>query len=204
VLQESSDELARLPLAGPCGLAFCHQVDRLGHNITGPAGAAVMLQSFEHAEVAEGGGLASPVFQEVHTEELPQGPALMTVGQWGKIHFSGVFLKTASGVVECDLAARVRQSGPVQLASTYTVAATFSDLIAADEQSVVCRIPQTDMVLRITAGHRARLVLAEAGRAALRLQVMPWPPEVGQASLPQARTVQWNYTLALVNAADLV
>lgn len=204
MLQESSDELARLSVAGPCVLAFFRFRDQLGHGLTGLNRSAPWLQSFEQDEVAEGGGLASPVFQEVHAEELPQGPALMTVGQWGKIHFSGVFLHTQPGVVECDLAARVRQPGPVQLASTYTLAATFSDLIAADEQEVICRIPQTDLALRIQAGPRSRLLMAEAGRAAIRVQVMPWPPEAGLANLPPARTIQWNYTLALVNAAEIV
>ena len=203
MLQESSDELARLHLAGPFGLAFFRHVDRLGHALAGPASQPMLLQSLEQENVTQSGGLASPVVQEVHAEVLPQGPALMTVGQWGKIHFSGVFLHSSPGVLHCDMAARVRQAGPVQLASTYTLAATSSDLIAADETAILCRIPQTDMHLRISAGNRTRLVLAEAGRSALRVQAMPWPMEP-ENQPAVARTIQWNYTLALVNAADLV
>lgn len=197
---EINNELARLSLAGPFSLLFVQDPDRTAHRfVLQTIGTqSLLLQSVELGGDAAGSPLASPVFQAVHEENLPQGPALMAVGQWGKIHFSGVFQQVGSGVSKCDIAARVRQSDPVQLASTYTLVATTSDLVSADESHIVCRVPGMNLSLRIDAGKGSRLALAEAGRAALRVQILP--ELENQANLPAARTIQWNYTLALVNA----
>lgn len=194
--------LARLPLAGSnFSWIFLDSDDRLGHGLHGPDFESLLIQSVESKPEHEQAGPASPVFQHVHEEDLKQGPARMTVGQWGKIHFSGVFLQTAPGTVHCDIAARVRTAQAVPLASTYTVSRTSSNIISADESAIVLDVPELSQILRITAGPGSRMVMAEAGRSALRVQILPSVLADTEAS---ARTIQWSYTIELVNASDFV
>ena len=184
------------------GLDFYQLADRCSHAFCGETGENLIgsLELTPEMETAE--GPASPVFQEVHREDLPQGPSLMTVGQWGTIHYSAVFLQESAARFDCDIAARVRLSGDVRLASTYTVRATATDLLEASVEQVVCRVGH-GLVIRIKAGPGTELILAPAGHAGLRLQIFPTTILIDSAP-PSARTVRWSYTIELVKPEEIV
>lgn len=184
------------------GLAFYPLADRHCHAFTGEAGENLVNSLDLSPEMESAEGPASPVFQEVHREDLPQGPSLMTVGQWGKIHFSAVFLQESATRFDCDIAARVRLSGDVRLASTYTLRATASDLLEASGQEVVCRVGQA-CAIRITAGPGTEFVVAPAGHAGLRVQIFP-TTIIADNAPAAARTLRWSYTIELVNPEEIV
>ncbi|MFM7132047.1 MAG: hypothetical protein ACKO0V_22080 [bacterium] len=186
---------------GP-GLAFYQLADRHSHAFTGPAGENLVSSLDLSPEMESAEGPASPVFQEIHHEDLPQGPSLMLVGQWGKIHFSAVFLQESVNKFACDIAARVRLSGDVHLASTYTLRATATDLLEASGDLVVCRLGAAGVV-RMTAGPGTEFVVAPAGHAGLRVQIFP-TTIMADASSAAARTVRWSYTIELVNPDKIV
>ena len=190
------------PSAQGLGLAFYPLADRHSHGFASEAGENLIgsLELTPEMESAE--GPSSPVFQEIHREDLPQGPSLMTVGQWGFIHYSAVFLQESATRFDCDIAARVRLSGDVRLASTYTVRATATDLIEASGEQMVCRVGQ-GQAIRIKAGPGTELIVAPAGHAGLRVQIFP-TTIVADSAPASARTVRWSYTIELVNPDEIV
>lgn len=179
-------------------LSFFRSDDRLSHTLT--HAGCVLLQSVDATpELSAESWPVSPVFQEVHEEQLAQGLSLMTVGQWGKIHFSAVFLAKSQGVLSCEIAARVRASEPAQLASTYTLLRSASDLISADPGEIVCRL-DADRRLIIRADATTQLALVPAGLTALRVQAGPRTSDAGATRAGSvSRTIQWGYTLELVS-----
>jgi hypothetical protein len=198
---------ARIALSD-ASLVFLGQDDRIAHALClNDDSHSPILRSVEADPGEPGLGPASPVFQETHLEKDDLSERLMAVGQWGKIHFSAVFLRSADDleILTCGIAARVRQPEPIALASTYTIAATSSDIRAADESAVEVAVPGSGLILRIESQRGSRLLLAEAGRAALRLQVLPSANDP-IASLPSltARTVRWDYALRLVKPDTFV
>lgn len=200
MLETSPAVISQLQLTSDgCQLRFFHDLDRLGHIITDTRGVA-LIRSVELSHDQEHNlAPASPVFQEVHEESLPQGLSLMTVGQWGKIHFSSVFLAAKPDSLTCQIAARVRNAEPVHLASTYTLNRTTSDLISADASEIICQL-EGNRQLIIRAGTHSQLSITPAGLAALRLQIMPAETDAGPSkSGSLARTVQWSYTFELVS-----
>ncbi|MCY2934397.1 MAG: hypothetical protein NT172_09585 [Planctomycetota bacterium] len=203
----NSNELARLPMAGSdFSWTFFATDDRLGHSLQRSNLESPLIQSVDLKPELEENGPASPVFQHLHEEHLPQGLALMGVGQWGKIHFSGVFMETSPGRIHCDIAARVRTAEPIALASTYTVARTSSDIVSADGSEILLNLNEPGQILRIVADKGSQLVMAEAGRSALRIQILPRVPEPRETypSATSSRTIPWSYTIELVNSAKFV
>jgi len=180
--------------------------DRLAQELAvddGEHPALVLLRSVDLDPAEPGLGPTSPVFQEPHVEGDDQGLRLMLVGQWAKVHFSGVIDHRLERPDELKfgIAARVRQPGPLRLASTFTLMATAADLRNASDKMVEIAIASTDLSLSIEASENSRLLLAEAGRAALRLQIMPNEQDPAEATSPlPPRTICWDYTVRLVPA----
>jgi hypothetical protein len=198
------DIVARLS-ADSDGLAlnFYRHGDRYGHFFGHGEELPVLTSVDLSAEMETESGPASPVFQEVHEEELPQGPSLMTVGQWGKIHYSAVFLQQNGGRFDCDIAARVRSATDLNMASTYTLRATAIDLTEISSESIVCRLGQ-GRTLRISTGPGTELVMTTAGHAGLRIQIFPSKAAI-PAGLPGAssRTIRWSYAIELEKTTEM-
>lgn len=117
----------------------------------------------------------SPAFQQLSGQELPDKTRALLVGQWGRHHGSAVFSVVHQGkgvMVEADLA--VRSLSPLlSLASTYLVRMTSSDLIDAGPSGIIWNVVGASSGrLRFEPGNEpSRVGLAEAGRAATRVQV---------------------------------
>ncbi len=180
--------------------------DRLAQELAVDSGqhpARVLLRSVDLDPAEPGLGPTSPVFQEPHVEGDDQGLRLMLVGQWAKVHFSGVIDHRLDRPDELKfgIAARVRQPGPLRLASTFTILATAADLRSASDTLIEIAVAGTDSTIRIEAAENSRLLLAEAGRAALRLQIMPNEQDPAESTSPlPPRTICWDYTVRLVSA----
>lgn len=163
----------------------------------------ILLRSVDLDPAEPGLAPTSPVFQEPHVENDDLGLRLMLVGQWAKVHFSGVIDHRVGRPDELKfgIAARVRQPGPLRLASTFTLLATAADLRNASDSVVEIAIAASDSKLCIEAAENSRLLLAEAGRAALRLQIMPKLQDPVEETSPlPPRTICWDYTVRLVPA----
>lgn len=169
-----------------------------------PDASPVLLRSVDLDPAEPGLGPTSPVFQESHVETDDHGLRLMLVGQWAKVHFSGVIDHRTEGLdaLKFGMAARIRQPEPLRLASTFTLLATAADLIQAGEERVEIAVPATGWSLHVEAAENSRLLLAEAGRAALRLQIAPKSGDPAESASPlPARTIRWDYALRLVPTA---
>jgi hypothetical protein len=116
----------------------------------------------------------SPAYQQLTGQEEPGVARALLVGQWGPHHGSAVFSASDGPegvVVEADVAVRSRT--PLQsLAATYLAGFTSGDLADADPGGVVWDLAGTcSGRLRFEpGGPSCRVSLAEAGRAATRVQ----------------------------------
>ncbi|MFM1801090.1 MAG: hypothetical protein RJA81_442 [Planctomycetota bacterium] len=186
-------------------LNFYSESDRLGHRFHFADSQTVIAsvnapQGWNQTE----GFPPSPIFQEIHEEELPTGKAIMLVGQWLKIHYSAVCLSPHDGLVDLQIAARVRSPEATQLASTYAVNLTASDLIHADQTEIRLKIGK-DRLVRICAGKESQLMLTPVGLNGLQFQVLPIKPDSGSSeSGSLSRTIQWSYTFELVRTENFV
>jgi hypothetical protein len=187
-------------------LRIVHLSDRLAQELVvsnDDQPARTVLRSVDLDPAEPGLGPTSPVFQEPHVENDEEGQRLMLVGQWAKVHFSGVIDHRLDRPDELKfgIAARVRQPGPLRLASTFTLLATAADLRNASDSMVEIAIAAIDLTLCIEAAENSQILLAEAGRAALRLQIMPKLQDPVEATSPlPPRTICWDYTVRLVPA----
>jgi hypothetical protein len=179
--------------------------DRLGHELGSNdkfEPSRVLLRSIDMDPAEPGLGPTSPVFQESHVEKDDASLRLMLVGQWAKVHFSGVveYRPDQPDELYFGIAARVRQPDPLRLASTFTLLATATDLRAAGESMIEIDISNTGKTMRLEAAGNSRLLLAEAGRSALRLQIIPADGDPADSPVPlPARTLRWDYRVRLVN-----
>ncbi len=182
-------------IVGPdFALAFARSGDRWTHAIElaiAPGGPRLAIaRSVEwDAGRDDPDRVAGPVFQELHFQDDPGGmPQALLVGMSGPHHFSAVFTMTggAGGLaLDVDVVDRCRPA-PAALASTYTASLRSGDLAAADDRAIAWDIPPRR--LAFAAGPGTRVGLAEAGRAATRVQALADPAAEGASP-----TRRWRY-----------
>jgi hypothetical protein len=167
---EKSDELRRLWVPGVM-VEFRWTGGRWVHSVHAGGTRAVVASSIDlDADKQDPTRVVSPTYQELHVKGPVEDPQLLLVGKSGRHHFSAVVsMASREGkvVLEFDVADRCR-APMVGLAATYRVDRQAGDLREADTSRVAWDKGGT---LLLEAIGRATLVLAEAGRAAMRVQV---------------------------------
>jgi hypothetical protein len=141
--------------------------------------------------------VVSPAYQQLTTQDGPDGARALLVGQWGPSHCSAVFTVSEPShrvVVEADVAVRSRV--PLQgLASTYLVYLTSGDLADAGPSAIVWDLDGAAAgSLRFEATGpgpgSSRVGLAEAGRRATRVQASA---ELVSATATQRLRYRWYW-----------
>lgn len=117
--------------------------------------------------------VVSPTYQQLETQDGPEGQGALLLGQFGPHHFSAVFAVRDHGQgveVKVDVADRCR--APLDaLASTYTVFLPSGDLIEAAPERVVWAPNSTSGTrLQFDGLGSSRVVIAEGGRQGIRVQ----------------------------------
>jgi hypothetical protein len=129
---------------------------------------------------ADAGCVVSPAYDEIqrHNNGAPLGLDLLTTGRLFRHHFSAAFRLGVDSelphatVLDVDIADRCRAPVAI-LAATYTVKLDASSLADANRRSVTWdRVGRGNGRLELTALAPSTLVLAEAGRSAMRVQVL--------------------------------
>ncbi|MFO0909123.1 MAG: hypothetical protein U0794_12375 [Isosphaeraceae bacterium] len=163
--------------AGDVRLLFTWRGDRWSHQIL-LAGSA-FASSFEwEAGQADSERVVSPAYQQLLVQEHGGQSQVLTVGQWGRHHFSGVFVMSyddGSARIDVDLAVRTRDP-LLALASTYAVHRSSLDLENASPEGAtwttgLSETPRIRLEPAEPANGPSRVTLAESGRGETRVQV---------------------------------
>lgn len=126
------------------------------------------------------GRVVSPVYQELqrHQGLAGSGVCLLATGTHYQHHFSAVITMDQDGerpgvvMLDLDIADRCRPAVEI-LASTYTVRLDSNALAGAGPEAIAWEITGASAGrLELEAVAPSRLVLAEAGRSATRVQVL--------------------------------
>lgn len=163
--------------AGLLRLQFTWRGDRWAHQLV--VMGSVFASSFEWqgGDEADGSRVVSPAYQQLLVQEHLGIPQVLTVGQWGRHHFSGVFSVSDAdrgGTLDVDVAVRTRDELQA-LASTYVVHRNASGLVAASTEEAVWELSASSggriaIEPRSAETGRGRVVLSESGRSETRLQ----------------------------------
>jgi len=191
--------------APPLALAFRWDGERWSH-VLSVAGRPVAVTLEGDAGRDDPGRIVSPAFQQAGTDDGPDDPRAMLVGQWGKAHCSAVFSARdtpgadGSAALTADVAVRTREP-LTHLASTYLVDLGSGDLADADPRAITWALDgPSPGRLRFEAGDlpggpSILVGLAEAGRRSVRVQA-----GLGCGSGPVAATrrliYRWRWTPA--------
>jgi hypothetical protein len=163
------------------GVGFDKSGDRWTDLILGQEpGIALAKSSSVRPENEDARRIVSPVYQEVHLHGTDAGPilCLLLTGRSFNHHFSAAVTLTRDAshpggvLLDFDVADRCRS--PVEsLAATYLVGLDSGALVAADPVRIVWDVANTAPGrLELMAVPPASLSLAEAGRHAMRVQVL--------------------------------
>lgn len=174
---ELDDDRARLG-GGGFGVAFQRQGGCWTETI-GSFEPRVEL-AMTHAASEDAARVAHPVYQEVQLHGPADGPSLclLLTGLWSHHHFSAAVTlsrdpaEAGRMALDFDVADRCRRHVE-SLAATYVIALDSGTLVAAGPERVVWDVVSGNAGrLELVAGPRASLTLAEAGRTAMRVQIL--------------------------------
>jgi hypothetical protein len=191
--------------ASMCGLgmrvAFTRDGPLWAHTLSAPrAGSPALVQTVnidpDHDDPSR---VVSPVYQESHRHESGAHPGLclLLTGTFFQHHFSAAVTlgidpeRPDSPVLDVDVADRCRGNVAI-LAATYTVRLDSGALTAASSQAITWdAFGPDDIRLELVAIAPSTLALAEAGRNAMRVQVLA---AIDPASFTQRLRYCWRWT----------
>ena len=199
---EIDDERASLVGHG-FGVVFRKQSDRWTDAIVGPDPLTELaISQPESSTSPDPSRIVSPVYQELQLHGPETGPTLclLLTGLSFDHHFSAAVTlsldpaQRGSVLLDVDVADRCRS--PVQsLAATYLVDLDSGSLMAAEPGTIVWQVAGASPGrLELVAEPPASLALAEAGRKAMRVQILATlQPETFTHRL----RYRWRWTSAL-------
>jgi hypothetical protein len=176
---EETDE--RADMIGPgLGVGFVRTGDRWSHALTIPGGIEVARVVESQTDSDNPARIISPVYQELQKHEPPGGAGLwlLMTGLWFDHHFSAAVSLTSDlarpDILTLEFDVADRRRGPIEsLAATYVVRLDSGSLAEASPDRIAWNLDGASPGrLELVADAACSLALAEAGRQAMRVQVL--------------------------------
>jgi len=185
-------------------IGFARASDRWTHALTLPdhSGNELVRVVESQPDRDDPVRVVSPLYQEVHRHELRGGPGLclLMTGLWFDHHFSAAVSLAADPAqdavftLDFDIADRCRT--PIEsLAATYVLGLDSGALAEASPGRIVWNLDgPSPGRLELLADSSCSLALAEAGRQAMRVQVLA---AIQQGNFTHRLRYRWRWTNSL-------